>query len=98
MVKLKLLFLIVLFSMPYLSKAYQVPERAILVIIEGLHTQAPDRFPMLYYKRLSTQGVLIQTTCVIMPHHPTHGRYANIHTCSYPNPVMMTGMVFLTAH
>src|SRR5690606_8913975 len=33
-----------------------------------------------------------------MPHHPTHGRYANIHTCSYPNPVMMTGTVFLTAH
>jgi len=98
MAQLKLNFLIViLFFMPYISIASQMPKRAILVVIDGLHTRAPGLFNMPNYNKLAKQGALIQKTCVIMPHHPTHGRYADIHTCSYPNPVMMTGTVFLTA-
>src|SRR5690606_11284588 len=49
------------------------------------------------YNRLVKQGAFIKKTCVIMPHHPTHGTYADVHTCSYPNPVMMAGTVFLTS-
>ncbi len=74
------------------------PKRAMLVIIDGLHIDAPARLAMPNYNRLMRHGASIAKTCVIVPHHPTHGRYADIHTCSYPNPVMMTGTVFLGAN
>lgn len=75
--------------------AQDVPERAIMVIIDGVHTEAPDRLDMPNFSQLAEQGTLIEKTTAIMPYHPTHGEYATVHTSSYPNPVMMTGTVFL---
>ncbi len=71
------------------------PERAILIIIDGLHTEAPVKLNMSNFIKLATQGTLIKKTTAIMPGHPAHGEYANIHTSSFPNPMMMTGTIFL---
>ena len=84
--------------MAQLVEAHTTPKRAILVVIDGLHIDALTRLTMPNCNRLAKQGTTIAKTCVIMPHHPTHGRYADVHTCSYPNPVMMTGTVFLAPH
>lgn len=89
------LLIVTLLMMSQLSAADVPPKRAILVIIDGLHIDAPVRLAMPNYSRLAKRSASVAKTCVIMPHHPTHGRYADIHTCSYPNPVMMTGTVFL---
>ncbi|MDX1617519.1 MAG: sulfatase-like hydrolase/transferase [Balneolaceae bacterium] len=77
------------------SSAQDAPQRAILLIIDGLHVDAPEKLEMPNYNQLASQGTLIEKTCGIMPYHPTHGEYASIHTSSYPNPVMMAGTVFL---
>jgi len=95
MTKILLIISVSLFMNPLITNAIQ-PKRAILIVIDGLHIKAPSRFNMKNFNMLSKNGVLVEKTCVIMPHHPVHGEYANIHTCSYPNPVMMTGTVFLT--
>lgn len=71
------------------------PERVILVIIDGLHVEAPVKLNMSNFLGLAKQGFLIRNTTAIMPGHPVHGEYANIHTSSFPNPVMMTGTIFL---
>ncbi|MEX1063084.1 MAG: sulfatase-like hydrolase/transferase [Balneolaceae bacterium] len=74
----------------------QKPERVVLFIIDGLHTDAPARLKMPNFTELTRKGALIEKTTVIMPGHPTHGGYAEVHSSSFPNPVMMTGTVFLT--
>lgn len=92
-----LLFVVLLLSFFQSTSAQNGPERAILFIIDGLHTEAPERLKMRHFSRLARQGVLIEKTTAIMPYHPTHGEYARVHTCSYPNPVLMSGTIFLEA-
>lgn len=96
----KMKYIIVLFAIVFSfasqeSMAQNNPERAILFIIDGLHIEAPTKLEMPNFSKLAKQGSLIERTYGIMPYHPTHGEYAEVHTSSYPNPVMMTGTIFL---
>ncbi len=88
-----LVSLLLLFAQPV--NAQDSPERAILLIIDGLHVEAPERLEMPTFNDLSQEGALVERTTTIMPHHPTHGEYAEVHTSSFPNPIMMAGTVFL---
>jgi predicted AlkP superfamily pyrophosphatase or phosphodiesterase len=71
------------------------PERVVLVVIDGLHIDAPERLKMPNFTELAGKGTLIEKMCGIIPYHSIHGEYAVIHTSSYPNPMMMTGTIFL---
>lgn len=77
--------------------AQELPDRTILVIIDGLHYEAPERIKLPNFSSLADQGTLVKKMTGIIPYHPTHGEYAEVHTSSYPNPVMMTGTIFLKA-
>lgn len=88
---LALLFVLTVQPLP----AQTQPDRAILVIIDGLHIDAPERLEMPNFTRLADQGTLIEKVTGIMGYHPTTGEYAEVHTSSYPNPVQMAGTIFL---
>lgn len=74
----------------------QSPKRVILFMIDGLHWQAPDKFHMPNFNALAKQGTYIQESYVLMPHHPTIGDYSEFNSCSFPNPVLHGGTVFLS--
>lgn len=75
--------------------AQEVPARVILIIIDGLHYEAPERLRMPVFSALAEEGSRIEKVTGIIPYHPAHGEYAEVHTSSYPNPMMMTGTIFL---
>jgi membrane-anchored protein YejM (alkaline phosphatase superfamily) len=77
--------------------AQDQPGRTILVIIDGLHYEAPKRMNLPNFSSLADQGTLVKKMTGIIPYHPTQGEYAEVHTSSYPNPMMMTGTIFLKA-
>lgn len=79
------------------AAAEDTPERVVLVVIDGLHVEAPDRLGLRTLAMLSKQGTSIRKVTGIMPYHPAHGDYAEVHTCSFPNPMMMAGTIFLSA-
>lgn len=79
------------------TMAQQTPiKRVVLLIIDGIHWQAPDRLDMPVFNDLATQGTYIQRSYVIIPHHPTSGEYSRYNSCSFPNPVMQEGTLFLS--
>lgn len=80
------------------ATAAEKPARVILVIVDGLHYEAPGRLSLPTFNQLAEQGAVIDKVTGIIPYHPTHGEYARVHTSSYPNPMMMAGTVFLAAN
>ena len=45
---------------------------------------------------LIRQGTYIEQSYVIIPHHPTVGEYSKFNSCSFPNPVLHEGTLFLS--
>lgn len=74
----------------------QKTNRVILFVIDGLHWQAPEKLNLQNFNQLKTQGAYIQKACMILPYHPLTGDWAKIHNSSMPNPVMLTGSLFIT--
>ncbi|HVU26297.1 MAG TPA: sulfatase-like hydrolase/transferase [Verrucomicrobiae bacterium] len=79
------------------SRRATAPKRVILFMIDGLHVKSPDCVEMPALRRLIPQGTYAPNSWMIMPHHPTVGEYGRLHTTSFPNPVLMSGNVFLRA-
>jgi hypothetical protein len=71
------------------------PARAILFIIDGLHWQAPERLALPHVGALIQDGVWVERSALIMPHHPVTGEWARLHNSSIPNPVMLAGTLFI---
>jgi hypothetical protein len=71
------------------------PKRAILLVIDGLHHQAPDRLGLPCFKRLATEGTWFRRAHLLQPYHPTTGDWAALHNSSLPNPVMLSGTLFI---
>ena len=71
-------------------------ERVILFTIDGLHWEAPSKLKMPNFNNLSKDGVYIKQSYVITPHHPTTGEYGRQQSCSFPNPVLHQGTVFVS--
>jgi len=69
-----------------------VPDRTILFIMDGLCVGAPERIPLPNIQNLKKQGCYYEAVYVPLPAHP---KDIDIypHTCSLPNPVMMTGTI-----
>ncbi len=74
----------------------QKPERVILFMIDGLHWQAPQLLQMPVLNSLIKEGTYIEKSYMILPHHPTIGDYSTFNSCSFPNPVLHEGTIFLT--
>jgi Arylsulfatase A and related enzymes len=72
-----------------------IPERVIVFLIDGLHWKAPDTLNMPVFTSLLQEGTYIQKSWMIVPHHPTVGDYGKMHTCSFPNPVLQEGTLFI---
>lgn len=73
----------------------QQSNRVILFMIDGLHWQAPQKANMSNFASLIDEGTYIQKSYVVIPHHPTIGDYSEFNTCSFPNPVLHAGTVFV---
>ena len=73
-----------------------LPERVILFIIDGISIEAPFRLNMPVFNELIKKGTYIPQSYVIVPHHPTVGSYSEYNTCSFPNPLIQQGTLFLS--
>ncbi|MBN2763349.1 MAG: sulfatase-like hydrolase/transferase [Bacteroidales bacterium] len=77
------------------SSFSESPERVILFMIDGLHWEAPSRLDMPVFNSLIKEGTYIQKSYMLLPHHPTVGDYSKYNSCSFPNPVLHEGTVFI---
>jgi hypothetical protein len=71
------------------------PKRAVLLLIDGLHAQAPDRLELVQVKRLAAEGTWFRRAHLLAPDHPTTGDWAALHNSSLPNPIMLAGTLFI---
>lgn len=71
-------------------------KRVILFMIDGMHWQAPGKLNMPVLNSLIKEGTYIQKSYMIIPHHPTIGDYSKYNSCSFPNPILHAGSVFIT--
>ncbi len=103
-----LCFIVLTEALPYLSSVSPVSateaklavtspqaERAVLFYFDGLHPDAIERLNLPNLKRLQAQGTTVETAIMTFPWHPTTGAYGKMHTTSLPNPITMTGNLFL---
>lgn len=72
------------------------PDHVILYIIDGLSYKTWARTDLPVLKKLIENGALVENSYLPPSEHPTQGPYAEIHSCSIPNPVLMAGTLFLT--
>jgi hypothetical protein len=78
-----------------MNEIKNIPERVLVFLIDGLHWKAPDKLKMPVFSSLLREGTYIQKSWMIVPHHPTVGDYGKMHTCSFPNPVLQEGTLFI---
>jgi hypothetical protein len=69
-----------------------VPDRTILFLMDGLCVGSPERLPLPNFQNLKKEGCYYKAVHLPLPAHPKEYKYYP-HTCSVPNPVMMTGNV-----
>ena len=74
-----------------------LPQRVIVFLIDGLHWKAPEKLQMPVFNGLAAQGTTIPRSYMILPHHPTVGEYGQLHSSSFPNPVLQEGTLFVKA-
>ena len=77
------------------SHAEGVAKRAVLYYFDGLHPDAIDRLNLPVLKDLQAQCTRVGEAVMVFPWHPTTGSYGLMHSTSLPNPVTMTGNLFL---
>ncbi len=94
MKKILFFLFLILFSVS-ISSAQSTAKRVILFGIDGLHWEAPDKLDMPVFNALIEQGTYIQQSYMIVPHHPKIGDYSKYNSCSFPNPVLHQGTIFL---
>ncbi|MEN6627263.1 MAG: sulfatase-like hydrolase/transferase [Candidatus Sumerlaeia bacterium] len=70
-------------------------ERSILLIIDGLHQDAPQKADMPVFNRLAKEGTLVKSLALIAPEHPHQGQYAKFQTCAIPNVMLLAGSFFI---
>ena len=77
------------------AQAVQPAERAVLFYFDGLHPDAIERLDLPNLKRLKAEGTSVDDAVMTYPWHPTTGAYGLMHSTSLPNPITMTGNLFL---
>ena len=96
MVKLKKQLLLIGLGLAICCGAFaQKPERVIVFLVDGMHWKAPSKLDMPVFNSLKEKGTYIEKSYMITPHHPTVGDYGQMHTSSFPNPVLQSGTLFI---
>lgn len=83
-------------SDPFQVQFSRKPEHVILIVIDGLSYQVWDRMNLPILEQMTNSGALVERVYLPPAAHPRKGKYAQLHSCSIPNPVMMAGTVFIT--
>jgi len=73
----------------------RLPEHAVLFVIDGLSYKVWDRLLIPTLRGLARDGALIEKDYLPPPADPRRGAYAELHSCSIPNPILMSGTVFI---
>ncbi len=73
-----------------------VAEHAVLLVIDGLSYKVWDRMDLPVLEKMIESGALVEKTYLPPAAHPASGPYAELHSGSIPNPIMMAGTVFIT--
>jgi hypothetical protein len=85
--------------MPALSHAQTAaparPQHAILFVIDGLSYLAPERVDMPNLKALMARGAYFRESYSVVPQHPHSGEWAANYDSSIPNPILVSGTIFL---
>jgi uncharacterized coiled-coil protein SlyX len=71
------------------------PEHAILLVIDGLSYLAPERVEMPNLKALMARGAYFRESYSVVPQHPHSGEWAASYDSSIPNPILVSGTIFL---
>lgn len=80
---------------PFTARFATKPEHAILIIIDGLSYKVWDRMDLPILKKMIAGGALVEKNYLPPAADPRKGAYAELHSCSIPNPIMMAGTVFI---
>lgn len=83
--------------MPAEAPAVSPAERAVLYYFDGLHPEAIERLALPTLQGLQRECTSVEDAVMTFPWHPTTGGYGRLHSTSLPNPVTMTGNLFLEA-
>ena len=93
------LAVLLLISMPVLSHGQTAapsrPQHAILFVIDGLSYLAPERVDMPNLKALMARGAYFYESHSVVPQHPHSGEWAASYDSSIPNPILVSGTIFL---
>jgi hypothetical protein len=71
------------------------PQHAILLVIDGLSYLAPERVEMPNLKALMGRGAYFRESYSVVPQHPHSGEWAASYDSSIPNPILVSGTIFL---
>jgi Sulfatase len=71
------------------------PQHAILLVIDGLSYLAPERVDMPNLKALMARGAYFRESYSVVPQHPHSGEWAENYDSSIPNPILVSGTIFL---
>lgn len=82
-------------SLPENVQFKDKPDHVVLIIIDGLSYQVWDRMDLPVLESMIRNGSIIERMYLPPPAHPHEGRYAKLHTCSTPNPILMSGTIFI---
>ena len=77
--------------------AQAAPELAILWVVDGISYQAPERVQLKNLQALMAQGVYYRQNYTVQTADPSNqpGMWADYHTSSIPNPVLLAGTALL---
>ena len=70
-------------------------EHAILVVIDGFSYLAPERVEMPNLRAIMARGSYFRESYSVPPDHPHSGDWAEAFDSSIPNPILVSGTVFL---
>lgn len=73
------------------------PEHAIIWVVDGISSQAPERVNLKNLKALMAEGVYYRNNYTVQTADPSGqpGMWSDYHTSSIPNPVLLAGTAML---
>jgi len=95
MKKLFIIFTSIILSASSVTLSAKEPLKVILFMIDGMHWEAPQKLNMPVLNSLIHAGTYVQRSYMIIPHHPTVGDYSKFNSCSFPNPMLHEGTIFI---